>query len=69
MDIFGNYISKCIRLSENVGHVKDIEVLYRLRYKQKYYFISSETTCRMIRGVSEGLAWLVWFRVSQIFVL
>ena len=46
MDIIGNHISKCNRLSENMRHINAIEVLYRLRNKQKHYLISSETPCR-----------------------
>ena len=46
MNILGSIISKCNRLSENIRHIKAIEVLYRLRNKQKHYLISSETPCR-----------------------
>ena len=45
MDVFGTYISKCNRLSENIRHIQAIEVLYRLRNKQKHYLIYSETPC------------------------
>ena len=43
MDIFGNYMSKLNRLSENIRHFKAIEVLYSPRTKQKHYLISTET--------------------------
>ena len=42
MDIFGNYISKCNRLSKNIRHIK---ALYQRRTKQKHYLISSKTPC------------------------
>ena len=35
MDILGDFISKCNGLSENIRQIKAIEVLYRLRNKQK----------------------------------
>ena len=36
---FGNLISKCNRLSEHKKHIIAIEVLYKLRNKQKDYLI------------------------------
>ena len=42
---FGNLISKCNRLSEHIKHIIAIEVLYKLRNKQKDYVISRETPC------------------------
>ena len=45
MDVFGNYISKCNRLSENIGLLRAIEVLCWLSNKQKHYLISLETPC------------------------
>ena len=45
---FGNLISKCNRLSEHIKHIIAIEVLYKLRNKQKDYVISRETPCMMI---------------------
>ena len=46
--MIGNYISKCNRLNENIRHIKAIEVLNRLRNKQKHYLISSETPCSTV---------------------
>ena len=43
--IFGNLISKCIRLSEHIRHIRVIEVLYRLRNNKNYFDISRETPC------------------------
>ena len=45
MDFFGIHISKCNRLSKNTRPIQAIEVLYRLRNKQKHYIIYSETPC------------------------
>ena len=45
MAFFGNHISKCNRLSKNIRPIQAIEVLYRLRNKQKHYIIYSETPC------------------------
>ena len=39
-------MSKCDRLSEHMKHLTAIEVIYKLRNKQKYYLISRETPCR-----------------------
>ena len=43
---FGNHISKCNRLSKNIRPIQAIEVLHRLRNKQKHYLIYQETPCR-----------------------
>ena len=40
MAFFGNHISKCNKLSKNIRPIQAIEVLYRLRNKQKHYLIS-----------------------------
>ena len=45
MTFFGNHTSKCNRLSKNMRPIQPIEVLYRLRNKQKHYLIYSETPC------------------------
>ena len=42
---FGNHISKCNRLSKNIRPIQAIEVLRRLRNKQKLYLIYQETPC------------------------
>ena len=42
---FGNLMSKCDRLSEHMKHLTAIEVIYKLRNKQKDYLISHETPC------------------------
>ena len=42
---FGNLISKCNRLSEHIKQIIAIDVLYKLRNKQKDYVISRETPC------------------------
>ena len=42
---FGNHISKCNRLNKNIRPIQAIEVLHRLRNKQKHYLIYSETPC------------------------
>ena len=42
---FGNHISKCNRLSKNIRPIQAIEVLHRLRNKQKHYLIYQETPC------------------------
>ena len=49
---FGNLISKCNRLSEHIKHIIAIDVLYKLRNKQKDYVISRETPC--IRHSNHG---------------
>ena len=46
---FGNLISKCNRLSEHMKHITAIEVIYKLRNKQKDYVISRETPCRKLK--------------------
>ena len=51
MDNFGNYVSKCNRHSENIRHIKALEVLYRLKNKQKHYLIYSETPCISKRNI------------------
>ena len=45
MTFFGSHTSKCNRLSKNTKPIQAIEVLYRLRNKQKHYIIYSETPC------------------------
>ena len=48
---FGNHISKCNRLSKNIRPIQAIEVLHRLRNKQKHYLIYSETPCRIVTDI------------------
>ena len=53
MAFFGNHISKCNRLSRNIRPIQAIEVLYRLRNKQKHYIIYSETPCSTIITIKD----------------
>ena len=50
---FGNLISKCNRLSEHIKHIIAIDVLYKLRNKQKDYLISRETPCSCVSFLSK----------------
>ena len=46
--IYKNTVSagqKCNRIVENIRGIKAIEVIFRLRDKQKHYLISFETPC------------------------
>ena len=62
MNIFGNYISKCNRLSENIIYVKAIEVFYRLRNKQN---IISFPLKHPVQGVSKITVYLLFFLNSN----
>ena len=53
---FGNHISKYNRLSKNIRPIQAIEALHRLRNKQKYYLISSETPCRIT--IDSKFSWI-----------